>query len=258
MKGYAVTLAGMDHALAAIHQLTGDLPGRASADAINHTANQIRQELQGEMASVFDRPTPWVLKSVMIKNATPGRLEAKLWFKEPPTKGKGYIDQDDWVLPQVEGKERRVKNVEAALRRHLRLPADKYIVPGAGARLDAYGNISRGHMAQLLSGLKAAESRAGYTANASDSWRSFRKGHEQAFFVIKRGKTPIGIAERRGKQMKVVLAFVSKPAYTQRLDFYGIATRVTAERLPANLDKALLDALGRGTGTLPTRFDRRR
>ena len=218
MNGYKVSLTGMDEALAAIHQLTGDLPGRASADALNHTANQIRQELQGAMASVFDRPTPWVLNSVRVKHATPLRLEASLWFKDD-----NRHDQDDWVLPQIDGKERRLKNVEAALRRHLRLPADKYIVPGRGARLDAYGNMSRGHMMQILSGLKAAEHMAGYTANASDSWRSYRKGHEQAFFVLKRGKTPIGIAER----------------------------------LPANLDKALLDALGRGSGTLPTRFDRR-
>ncbi|MNC75437.1 hypothetical protein D3C75_1269650 [compost metagenome] len=72
--------------------------------------------------------------------------------------------------------------------------------------------------------------------------------------MIRRGKTAIGIAERRGKRMEVVLAFVSEPSYARRLDFHGVAERVADAKLAANLDKALLDALN---GSLPSNFRRR-
>jgi hypothetical protein len=54
--------------------------------------------------------------------------------------------------------------------------------------------------------------------------------------------------------MEVVLAFVSEPSYTRRLDFHGVAERVADAKLAANLDKALLDALA---GGLLSSFKRR-
>lgn len=253
MRGYSVQVSGLEEVLGDIRRLAGDLPGRAMADALNHTANQVRQALQAEMASVFADPTPFTLNALRVLNATPRSLEAAVWVKdEKPRNAKGMAPED-WVAPQVFGGARTVKKSEALLRVRGILPAGKFVVPGRGARLDAYGNLSRGHLLQMLSGLKALN-REGYTADASARWRSFRKGHERAFFVLRRGRTPIGIAERRGKALAVVLAFVDEPSYTRRLDFHGVAERVAGERLAANLDKALLDALA---GRLPDNFRRR-
>lgn len=253
---YSIRVSGIEDALGAILRLAGDLPGRAMADALNHTANQVRQQLQAEMASVFDRPTPFTINAVRVLNATPTSLVAAVWVKDDKDNNSKGQAPEDWVGAQVFGGWRAEKKSEMLLRRKGILPAGKFIVPGKGARLDAYGNISRGHLIQILSGLKLLN-RDGYTADASKQWRSFRKGHERAFFVIRRGKTPIGIAERRGKgkdKPVVVLAFVSEPNYTRRLDFHGVAERVADAKLAANLDKALLDAL---SGSLPTNFRKR-
>lgn len=256
MEGYSIKVSGLEEALGSINQLAGDLPGRAIADALNHTANQVRQQLQAEMASVFDRPTPFTINAVRIFNATPKRQEAVVWVKDDKDNNSKGQAPEDWVAPQVFGGQRATKKSEELLRGRGILPPGKFIVPGKGARLDAYGNISRGHLVQILSGLKLLN-RDGYTADASKQWRSFRKGHERAFFVIRRGKTPIGIAERRGKRMEVVLAFVDQPNYSRRLDFHGVAERVANDRLSANLDKALLDALAHAFSGLPSNFRKR-
>ena len=250
----SIKASGFADSLAALQGLTGDLPARALADALNHTANQARQALTVEMANVFDQPTPFTLNAVRVLNAKPNSLEAAVWVKDEKDNASKGQAPEDWVAPQVYGGVRSDKKSELLLRKKGILPAGKFIAPAAGARLDAYGNLSRGQMIKILSGLSAIEGRAGYTANASDKWRSIRKGHAKAFFVMRRGQTPIGIAERRGKSLTMVLAFVSQPQYRRRLDFHGMVERIADANLEANIDKAITDAL---TGKLPTNFKRR-
>ena len=244
----------LDSAIAALQSLSGDLPAWALADALNHTANQAGIALRAEMGTVFDSPTPFTLNAVRTLNAKPAALEAAVWVKDEKDNASKGFAPEDWVAPQVFGGARVDKKSELLLRAKGILPVGRFIVPAAGARLDAYGNISRGHLMQILSGLSAMEGRAGYAANASGKWRSFRKGHTAAFFVMRRGKTPIGIAERRGKTVNMVLAFVSQPQYRTKLDFHGVVMRVADDNLEANVDKAIVDAL---TGNLPTNFKRR-
>lgn len=222
--------------------LAHDFGPAAVADAINHTAYQARKALTAEMASVFTDPTPWTLKSIQVFQAKPKSLEAAIWINDYRASKNNAPDQ--WLRAEVFGGARGEKRLEKALRARHILPVGKFIVPGKGARLDAYGNLSRGHAMQILSGLGAAELYAGVTANASRSRRSLAKGHAQAFFVLRRGKVPIGIAERRGKRMGLVLAFVDQPAYTRRLQFEDIVQRTADRELLTNLDLAIAKALG--------------
>lgn len=252
MKG-SINANDLDDALAAIKRLGSPLGERALADALNHTANQARIALRADMQSVFDRPTPWALNSVRVLNAKPDSLEAAVWVQDWAA-GKNPNSAEDYLLPQVEGGQRINRKAEGYLREQGILPAGRFIVPGRGARLDGYGNISRGHMMQILSGLKAID-RSGSDHNATSSRRSTRKGHALAFFVIKRGKTPIGIAERRGKEVAVVLAFVRQPQYRERFKFHDVVRRVAENdaQLETNIDKAIADALN---GKLPGSFGR--
>lgn len=241
------TIDGLSEAIAAMENLAGDKPAAALADALNHTANQARIALRAEISSVFDRPTPWALNALRVEHAKPKSLESAVFAKDDKdgdTRIAGQHGVDDWVKAQVDGGSRPLKNSEHALRNRGILPAGYYIAPGKGARLDKYGNMSRGHMKQLLSGLLAAELYSGYTANASRSKRSQKKGHEQAFFVMrdKAGKA-FGIGERRGKSLAVVLAFVSQPQYTQRLDFYAVVDQVADDNLEKNIDLAVTKLL---------------
>lgn len=234
----------LDDAVASLRRLGEGLANRALADALNHTANQARQALRAEMSSVFDRPTPFTLNAVRIFTAKPSNLQSALWVKDEKDGASGGQAPEAWVAPQVFGGQRKYRRSEQMLRDKGILPPGMFIVPGAGARLDQYGNMSRGQMIQVLSGLSAFNV-AGFNANASGSRRSVKKGHALAFFVMKRGKVPIGIAERRGKQVAMVLAFVKQPTYRPRFDFHGVVRRVAENdaQLEANIDKAVTKAL---------------
>lgn len=253
MRG-KITGADLDDALASLKQLGPALAARALADALNHTANQARKALRAEMEDVFDRPTPWVLNSIFMQNATTKIPEAALYVKDGKLGGKGR-GFDEWFKPQVDGGSRLTKGSEKMLREMGILQPGYFIVPAAGARLDASGGMSRGHMTQILSGLRAYN-KSGSDHNATESRRSLRAGHGTAFFVIRRGKRAIGIAERRGKSMAMVLAFVKRPAYQERFQFYDVVRRFAENDalIETNLNKAVTDAL---TGKLPGAGSRR-
>jgi len=248
MRG-SISADGLDDAVASLMGLAGDLPNAVLADALNHTANQAEPALVEGMDDSFDRPTPFTRNAIRILHATPKRLEAVLWVKDEKDNASKGQAPEDWVSPQVFGGPRVEKASERNLRAKGILPAGMFIAPAEGARLDQYGNMSRGQMIQILSGLGALEYRAGFKGNATQSARSLAKGHAQAYFVVKRGNRPIGIGERRDKSMVMVLAFVRQPQYRERYPFYDIVRRISEDdaRQEANIEKALAKALqGRG------------
>lgn len=240
---FGVSRSGLDEAFAALERLQGDLPRKALADALNHTANTARINLRAEMQSVFDRPTPFTLNSIRILHAKGSRLESALWVKDEDDGAGGGFAPEDWIKSNVFGGGRELKKSEVMLRAKGILPSGRFITPGKGARLDQYGNMSRGHMTQILSGL-SAYSMSGSSHNATGSRRSARKGHAQAFYVAKKGNTPIGIMERRGGSAVMVLAFVSQPQYRKRFDFSRVASEMSEREFETHLNKAIVDALG--------------
>ena len=100
-------------------------------------------------------------------------------------------------------------------------------------------------MQKVLSGLGAQGDRY---ANSSNSRRSAK--NKRRFFVLGRGASALGIAERTGKKgstaFNLLLAFGGTPVYRERLDFFGVADRVTRQNLPgqmvAAMDEAILGA----------------
>ncbi|WP_275629062.1 hypothetical protein [Pseudomonas sp. 273] len=244
MRG-SISAADLDDAVASLAALGGDLPSKALAHALNHTANQANQALVAEIDDVFDRPTSFTRNAIRILHATAKRLEASLWVKDEKDNNSKAQAPEDWVAPQVFGGPRVDKASERNLRSKGILPKGMFIVPAEGARLDQYGNMSRGQMIQILSGLGALEYVAGATQNATQSARSLAKGHAQAFFVMKRGKRPIGIGERRGENLVMVLAFVRQPQYRERFRFFDVVRRIAEDDalLEANIEKALALAM---------------
>ena len=218
-------VTGLDEVLQVLDRLGNDAP-KALADAINHTSNQSRIALKQEIQSVFASPTPFTLNAIAVDAARPvGDPEGSVFVKDMAG-GKNKAPTD-WLGPQVFGGERNQKASEKTLHALGVLPAGMYTVPGKGARKDSYGNISLGHIRQILTSLKR-------TKNGS-------KGEE--YFVIHRGKSPIGIAQRVGKSAQVVLAFTKQPNYTERLDYSAVVERVADENLISNIDAAVVKLL---------------
>ena len=240
---------------------------RAMAEALNRTAYQIMRAEQKEMRRIFDKPTPYSIKSLEYDQATADDLRASVWFNRPLRMRKHYLE------PQVigHGGPRSLKGFERAI-------GMGELVPSRFVKRDRYGNVSMGVIRQLLSVLGKAESGAGYSANITARSRR-RNTKERDYVVIKRGhgrlrpgvykrtvqagreftaqERRIFTAKSRAYQrglvrgnfsrvtrarglMPVLLKGRTGAAVRSRLDFYGVAKR-TANRVLVRTFNATLD-----------------
>lgn len=212
----------------------------ATAVALTRTAQIAKGEVEKEMRAVFDRPTRWTLNSLRLIPAKKDRLVARVEMKNEADKS---APATKWLNPEIEGGPRPEKASERNLRQKGVLPAGKFIVPGRGAKLDRFGNMTKGAITKALSGV-GGFAEQGYSANATGSRRSRAKGNAKRYFVMKRGSTPIGIAERTSRnRMHILLAFTRRPSYTKRLDFYGIGDKVVQRYLRDEFEKAYANAM---------------
>lgn len=213
------------------------------ARAATLTAYEVRDKIVEHLNKDFDQPTQVTLKSLYIKSANPKTQTAKVWFKDSFNSG---IPADKYLQPQVQGGQRGHKRFEKALIARGLMESGEYAIPTKDV-LDAFGNVKGGFSLKVLSGLGAAETTAGTTANASGSRRSKKKGNARRFFIAKISNTR-GVWERKstafGVGIRPVFIFVTKaPTYTQRLDFFGISQQVVGDRYLTNFGRAIDDAI---------------
>lgn len=229
----------------ALHKLPS-----AYKKALNQTARDINEAEVGEMKRVFDRPTPFTLRSTYVwygrdYNEIGIRFEA----------GKG-TPAEKYLRPQVHGGDRNLKRFEKALQAKGILPRGMCAVPGSGATLDSYGNMSRGQIVKVLSYFSAFGEQ-GYMANMTDKKRDrMARGTKKTmmvgmnYFAVRTKKGPLtpGIYAKYSYHartaLKCILIFVRKPQYKPVLDFKGKGERVFYERFPENLWMFSGDALG--------------
>ena len=189
----------------------------ATAVALTKTAVIAQKAINGEMPKVFDRPTRFTLNSLFILPAKRDRLTAYVRMKDAGDRGAPAAK---WLTPQIEGKARGDKGSEKRLRAKGLLRDGKHVVPASGTRLDRYGNISRRAMTNIIQGLDGGK-----------------------YFTLGSPRDPAGIAQRRGRKgVKLALAFVSRPDYKRRLDFYGVGNRAVDKSLADEFRKAYAKA----------------
>lgn len=255
---FEVTFTGLRERLQQLDRLEREQLPFAAALALTSTAQDVKEALVDEMAAVFDRPTRATLGGIFIQPATKEKMEARVWvndggvsdWKAARARATGTAvskwEQDrhalKWLSPQIYGGGREHKTSEKRLIDKGLLPVGQYIMPARGLKLDAHGNISRGTMNKIVSGLGAQFDKY---ANSTDSRRSI--SNLKRYFVMKKGNRPIGIAERTGKGragIRMVLAFAGTPHYSKRFKFFEVAQRVAEDRLPIQFELALARALG--------------
>lgn len=199
--------------------------GQAAVQALNLTAADVRKALRAEMATVFDRPTPWTLAAFFIQPATLENPVATILEKE-------HHARRDFLKVQAHGGGRRKTLIENLLRHATGLPIDvQAVIPVGGAKLDKYGNWSPGQRNQVLSGLGAQRDKHSNTTAQS------KKRHKSraSFFIPKNGGLYPGIFSRpAGGGIPTMVALLSSaaPQYHPRFDFEGVARRTVQEKLP--------------------------
>lgn len=239
-----------------VERMLKDMPGvvnKAAATALTDTAWKAKQAIEKVMASKFDRPTSYTLNSLRIERARSTKLWATVWVKNRLDAGKG-TSPEDYLLPQIYGGGRNPKRFERALQRIGALPPGMYAVPGSAAEMDAYGNISRGQIVQILSYLKAFGEQ-GYKANMSEKGRArLAKGSKTkrgfAYFVSRGDKgLPRGVWRSTGfgfgSAVQPVLIFVRAPRYNKLIKFDEIVQQVARREFNPRFHAALKAGLAK-------------
>lgn len=204
--------------------------------------NRIKPGIAQVMAKRLDRPTPTTIRSLFAQAATK-RRGAKVWFKDSWTTG---IPADTYLQQAVQGGARSHKRFEKSLIAQGLMKAGQYAVPNP-VLLNQYGNVARGVMTRILSGLGAAENRRGYQANATGSKRSQRKGNAERYFVgTVEGQS--GVWERKasafGEGVKPAFIYTdSAPQYRAIFPFFKIGENIVKAHAPSELANALREAI---------------
>lgn len=205
---------------------------QATSDALNSVARNIREKSgPEEMRKVFDRPTPWALRSIFFRQSTPQTLRASVGLGRD-TYSKSRLTPEELLGHQIIGGGRREKGVESYLRQRGLISDGEFVRPGAGARLDRYGNMSRGQTMQLISQLKIG---IDPYQNKSKSKRSKAHQHKAGhIFWARRGDgynltTGAWISLERGKVLPL-LVVIKAPHYKAKFDLKKLVEQTLASR----------------------------
>ena len=220
-------------------KLSGQQAKQAYAEGLNDGGFRARREWQGELRDQFDRPTPYILKSVYVRKATPDRLSVEI---EPTYFGGKGVDPQRILQAQEYGGPRNDKRSESALRRIGILPAGYQTAipetpfPGSD---DGRGNVRGGFLVRLLSYFQALGEQ-GYKANMTDRRKArLHKGtkdREGVRFFVAYGRLRSGPTQHlapgiwaatgtQGGVVRPVLMFVRNGSYESRISRQRVAER---------------------------------
>jgi len=225
--------------------LTGAIQRQAQAamrNAVQFTAHEVRVGLREEAKLVFDKPTPFTLSRTTVVSGD-GGLAATVRL----------LDSGKYLNPQIVGGSRPWKRFEFLLGRAGVLPQGMYAIPTRYARMDAFGNMSRGQIVQILAWFSAngANSRRQNMTDANRAKRAAgtrrQAGYEYIAIQRKEGGFTPGVYEinhfAAGTAIRPVLIFVRTPMYRQRWDFSGVGKRVALEKFGKNFARALKNSM---------------
>lgn len=234
-------------------RVAGEQMPFATAVALTRTAKAAKEEIERQLPSLIDNPTPYTMRGFRLYPATKRKLLAEVDFRI--AMGRGTQGRD-YLSPLVYGGERKLKSFERSLQRTGLLPAGMAAVPGSGAKLDQFGNLSRGQIIQMLSYFKAF-GQQGYRANITDKRKAAmaagkdkRTGSRGVTYFVGKpngGRQPTGIWEKTdlgalGSAIKPIIIFVSKPSYRKTLAVPGIAEAVINARFADELARSVAEA----------------
>lgn len=240
-----VQIQGLDKTLAQITGLQKQVQF-AAAKALTQTAKKVQTRLIAEMGSQFDRPTPYTLRSTFLKPATKVELAAIVGLKDRAG-SKAAIPPSELLAHQFSGGGRLWKGLERYLQRAGLIGAGEFVAPGAGARLDAFGNMSRGQIAQMMSQLRIGIDPYQYATKSARSRRNVRKagrifwarGNVRDQHLARGAWIDMGASVG----LRPLLLVVSRPTYRRRIDLESLAADTVAKEWGPTFDAALADAV---------------
>ena len=233
----SLKITGIKEVQSALRNLASEQIPYAMATAINSTAFKVMNAERNEIKTVFDRPTPWIQKSIRYTKATKDNLEAIVYPHSEGTKT---------LLPSVVGGQREVKPYERLMRNAGILPAGRYVVPSHACKLDRYGNADSDVIGAILKslGLLSAAMQAGRKLTRK---RSKALNQSETYFVGGQGAArhlAPGIWQRSASRaVKPILLFVTRAVYERRYRFDEIGEREVRKVFVGEMKTAIQKAI---------------
>ena len=130
------------------------------------------------------------------------------------------------------------------------MPAGSYAVPTDYAKRDAFGNVTRGQVVQILVQLAGGSVRDGYrrVISASATKRAqaaIRAGREYVAVLAQQGKLGPGIYARVGNDLRMVFSYESRVYYKRQVSLLDRAKRTAPRVFAAEFDRALSESAAR-------------
>lgn len=244
---YGIKIEGLSDAVNLLEGFSERRMNAVQATALTRSARRLAQGWEGELFSSLDRPTAATLKSVIVRTASADRLQADVFVRD--LSSSGGPAPVDWLRPQEFGGDRFIKKFERALMAAGAMSRGMVAVPGGYAKLDAYGNVSRGQIVDVLRQL-GAEFSPGYAQviSARKDKReaaSKRSGRKYVALVSRTNGYSPGIYERQGRRLLAVFVFKSGVRYRSRIDLLEQAQRDAPAILKNEAAVALADHIRR-------------
>lgn len=238
-----IQVEGLDAARRTVDGFSDRRFAAAIATALTRTGRQLQQAWRAELEADLDRPTPLTLRAPVSSTASAGNLVVELSLRDQARSGD--IAPSEYLATQEQGGDRRLKKFERALVARGNMRAGQRAVPGQYAKLDGYGNVSRGQIVQVLAQLGTAFS-PGYARvispdGARRARNAARSGNTYIAVPDARGKLRPGIYRKFGGDLLPVFFFVSGARYPRRTNLVEAAKRLTAQRFPAELRRSLAE-----------------
>lgn len=192
---------------------------QAAANAVNSTMIKARDGYIVEMKGIFDKPTPFITKTVLYKKATSEVLSGSVY---PANEGR--VAPAMVLKAQAHGGGRRLKRLEVFLKAKGFLPEGyQTTLPNKNrvdASIDRYGNIKGSWAKKIINDVLKKEEPVTKKRGRKSS---------KAFFVIRVGekkkKIPAGVWYRDKTGLKPILLFFSNFNYRRILRTEYIVTK---------------------------------
>ena len=218
----------------------------AIMQACNATAMEIRQLWANTAPRVFDRPTRMTRNAAQYRKATKQKLWAEVYLRD---EASGGTPPAKYLLPEVEGGERRKKGFEILLQQKGVMPPGMFAVAGKGAQLDQHGNVHAAQVSQILSQLGARQDQYQNQTDVSAARRRAKRKRGGEYFALqtKRGRLLPGVYERIatgfGSAVRSIFIFTPKATYRPRYNIFGLAQRAWDKLMPFHFNRELAKAL---------------
>lgn len=213
---------------------------------LNALAGSTKKRIETDIKRNLDRPTNYAQRMIGIKYANKSNLTSQVNVVGTASRG-----QEKVLGHLFSGGHRSGKGFEGTLVSKGIMPRGMYAMPGEGAPLDAFGNIRRSFISQLI-GYLTANKVVKKSAQFENRQRKQVKGSTtNQFFVVserKQGGLQLGIWRRigfgSGLALRPIIIFVDKePVYNRYFDLGNTAQQVVERDARYEFDKAMAYAI---------------